>query len=141
MRRYSSNWRVHILGFAVALAMFPYTTKAQSGSCPIQPIQVKDIDSQIAIEFTTSSAKQVASYRFSLTFFDHAGKAHSFPQALAATVPMPGRGRRTSIWRTPMARHFLYPYAQAFLVQVAFTDGTSWVDNGSHACSIVSVQE
>jgi hypothetical protein len=141
MRRYSNNWRVQILGFAVALAMFPCTTKAQSGSCPIQPIQVKDIDSQIAIEFTTSSAKQVASYRFSLTFFDHAGKAHSFPQSLGSTVPMPGRGRRISIWRTHLARQFLYPYAQAFLLQVAFTDGTFWVDNGSHACSIVSVQE
>ena len=141
MRRYSNNYLVQILALAAALVGFPCRTTAQSGSCPIQPIQVKDIDSQIAIEFTTSSGKPVASYRFLLTFFDHAGKAHSFPQPLASGVQMSGHARRTSIWRTQLAQHFLYPYAQAFLQQVTFADGTSWVDSGSHACSIVSVQE
>jgi hypothetical protein len=126
---------------AAAWVLFPWTAAAQSGSCPIQPILVKDIDSQIAIEFTNTSGKAVESYQFALTFFDHAGKAHTFPHSLAASVQMKGHGRRTSIWRTPNAQRFLYPYAQAFLQRVRFSDGTSWVDDGSHACSIVSVQE
>ncbi|HXU14138.1 MAG TPA: hypothetical protein VN708_03340 [Terriglobales bacterium] len=126
---------------AAAWVLFPCTAGAQSGSCPIQPTLVKDIDSQIAIEFTTAGGKTVVSYQFALTFFDHAGKAHIFPHSLAAGVQMNGHSRRTSIWQTQMAQHFLYPYAQAFLQRVTFSDGTSWVDNGSHACSIVSVQE
>jgi hypothetical protein len=126
---------------AAAWVLLPCTAAAQSGSCPIQPILVKDIDSQIAIEFTTTGGKTVVSYQFALTFFDHAGKPHTFPHSLAAGVQMKGHGRRTSIWQTQMAQHFLFPYAQAFLQQVTFSDGTSWVDNGSHACSVVSVQE
>jgi hypothetical protein len=141
MRRYSNNYLVGILVMAAASTLFPFTAGAQSGSCPIQPVLVKDIDSQIAIEFTTTSGKPVVSYQFALTFFDHAGKAHTFPHSLSANVQMNGHGRRTSIWQTRMAQNFLYPYAQASLERVTFSDGTSWVDNGSHACSIVSVQE
>jgi|KBSMisStaDraftv2_1062788.scaffolds.fasta_scaffold11136_7 hypothetical protein len=142
MRQYSNNSLIQILVvFAAASTVFPCMAKAQSGSCPIQPILVKNINSQIAIEFNSTAGKPVASYRFALKFFDHAGKAHSFPLSLGDHVHMSAHGRRTSIWETHLAQQFLYPYVQAFLQQVAFADGTSWVDDGSHACSIVSVQE
>ena len=104
-------------------------------------MQVKDISSQLMIDFASASSKTVASYRFMLTFFDHAGKAHAFPMPLTAGVQMSGHARRTSVWQTQLARHFLYPYAQAFLQQATFTDGTSWIDDGSHSCSVISVQE
>ena len=141
MQQYSNFFRLKILVFVLAWTMLPCTSKAQSPSCPIQPVMVKNIDSQIAIEFNTASGRQVASYRFALTFFDHAGKAHSFPMGLAEGVHMKAHARRTSIWQTHLAQQFLYPYAQVFLQQVTFTDGTSWMDDGSHACSIFSVQE
>ncbi|HTM38738.1 MAG TPA: hypothetical protein VL156_18445 [Terriglobales bacterium] len=141
MRRYSKNSLIKLLVCAAAWTVFLSTSQAQTASCPIQPVLVKNIDSQIAIVFTTTSGQPVVRYQFALTFFDHAGRAHSFPLGLSENVHMSAHARRTSIWQTRLAQNFLYPYVQAFLQQVAFADGTSWVDDGSHACSIVSVQE
>jgi hypothetical protein len=115
--------------------------QAQTPACPIQPTQVKDIESQLAIEFDNVSGKQIATYGFGLTFFDVHGRAHPFPQHLGSNVQLRARAHRRSIWQTKLAPQFLYPYAQAFLQQVTFTDGTAWRDDGSHACAIVSVQE
>src|SRR4051794_11773294 len=111
---------------ATVLLAAPWAAMAQS-SCPIQPSQVKDTASQLALDFQNTSGKQIASYRFGLTFFDLAGKPHAFPQALAQRVQMQSKGHRTAIWQTKLAQLFLFPYAQAFLQQVSFTDGTSWV--------------
>lgn len=125
----------------VVTLMFSCAAGAQSSSCPIQPTQVKDVDSQLAIAFDNVSGKQIATYGFGLTFFDLNGKAHAFPQSLAGNVQLSARAHRNAIWQNRLAFHFLYPYAQAFVQQVTFTDGTSWVDDGSHACSIISVEE
>ena len=141
MQQYSNNSLVKILVLAAAWTVFPSTTQAQSGSCPIQPVLVKNIDSQIAIEFATTAGNPVVSYRFALTFFDHDGKAHSFPLSLGDNVHMSAHSRRVSIWETRLAQQFLYPYVQAVLEKVVFADGTSWVDDGSQACSIISVEE
>jgi hypothetical protein len=139
MRQYTRN--IAVIGALATLLAFPCAARAQSSSCPIQPTLVKDINSQLAIEFDNLSGKPVATYGFGLTFFDLRGKAHAFPQPLAGNVQLSGRGHRSAIWQNRLAQLFLYPYAQAFVQQVTFTDGTSWVDDGSHACSIISVQE
>jgi hypothetical protein len=141
MQRYSNNFLAKILVFAAACTVLPCTAKAQSGSCPIQPVLVKNTDSRIAIVFNSTAGTPVVGYRFAVTFFDHAGKAHKFPLSLADNVHMSAHARRVSIWETHLAQQFLYPYVQAFLQQVTFADGTSWVDDGSHACSIISVEE
>lgn len=133
--------RIVVTAVLTTVFMFCCAAQAQSSTCPIQPTQVKDIDSQLAIEFDNVSGKQVATYRFGLTFFDLNGKAHVFPQPLSGTIQLSPRGHRNAIWQNRMARQFLFPYAQAFVQQVVFADGTSWVDDGSHACSIISVQE
>lgn len=130
--------RTAVLGIVLT---FSWATGAQSPSCPIQPTLIKNVDSQLAIQFDNVSAKQIATYGFALTFFDLNGRAHPFPQPLAGNVQLSNRGHRNAIWQNRLAQHFLYPYAEAFLQQVTFTDGTSWVDDGSHACSIISVQE
>ena len=125
----------------IVFLTFSYAAQAQSSSCPLQPTLVKNTDSQLAIEFDNLSGKQAATYGFGLTFFDLNGKAHAFPQHLSGNVQIKARGHRNAIWQNRLALQFLYPYAQAFLQQVTFTDGTSWVDDGSHACSIISGQE
>lgn len=141
MRQCIKN-RIARTGLLVTLLTFGWAAaQAQTSSCPIQPTQVKDINSQLAIDFDNLSGKQIATYGFALTFFDVNGKAHPFPQPLAGNVQLSGRGHRSAIWQNRLAQLFLYPYAQAFLQQVTFTDGTAWVDDGSHACSIISVQE
>lgn len=140
MRQCTKN-RIATTAALAAILMSCSAAHAQSSSCPIQPTQVKDINSQLAIEFNNMSGKQIATYGFGLTFFDLNGKAHIFPQPLSGRIQLTARGHRNAVWQSRLAQLFLYPYAQAFLQQVTFTDGTSWVDDGSHACSIISVQE
>ena len=115
--------------------------QAQSVGCPVQPTLVKNLDSQLAVDFQNTSGKPLASYQFSLSFYDSNGHAHRFPQALSGTVQMHANAHRTAIWQTKLAQRFVFPYAQAFLQQATFTDGTSWVDDGSHACSVMSIEE
>lgn len=119
----------------------PWAASAQSSPCPVQPTQVKDTGSQLAVAFDNLSGKAIATYGFGLTFFDLNGTSHAFPQPLLGNVQLSAQGHRNAIWQNRLALHFLYPYAQVFLQQVTFADGTSWVDDGSHACSIISVQE
>ena len=140
MRQCSKNAIVRAVLGAV-LVISPWVLKAQSTSCPIQPTQVKDTSSQLVINFKNLSGKTTASYRFALTFFDLNGHPHKFPQPLIGNVQMASHANRTAIWHTPLATNFLYPYAQASLQQVTFTDGTFWLDDGSQNCSIMSVQE
>jgi hypothetical protein len=138
MRRFSDNSFIKMVVLAVLVV--PLSAVAQS-SCPLLPVQVKDTDSQLAIAFTNVSGKPVDNYRFALTFFDHKGLAHAFPQTLAGNVQIGSNSRRVAVWQTRLALHFLFPYVQAVLQQATFADGTSWVDDGSHSCSVMSVQE
>lgn len=140
MRRCSNNSLIQVVVLASAVLLSP-GAKAQSSACPLQPVQVKNTESQLAIDFNNISGKLVTNYRFAVTFFDNQGLAHAFPQALTGNVQIGSKSRRVAIWRTKSALHFLFPYAQAVLQQVTFADGTSWVDDGSHSCSIISVQE
>lgn len=133
-----STLRIAVLAL---VATFSWAASAQSSSCPVQPRQVKDTASQLAVEFDNLSGKAIATYGFGLTFFDLNGKSHAFPQPLSGNVQLSAHGHRNAIWQNRLAQHFLFPYAQVFLQQVTFADGTSWVDDGSHSCSIISVQE
>ena len=125
----------------ILLLLTALQAHAQNAACPVQPTLVKNINSQLALDFQNTSGKPIASYQFSLSFFDSNGHAHAFPQALSEKVQLRASAHRTAIWPTKLAQLFLFPYAQAFLQQVTFTDGTSWADNGSHTCSVISVQE
>ena len=133
--------RITRTGVLVAVLTFGWAAQAQSSSCPIQPSQVKGIASQLAIEFDNVSGKQIATYSFGLAFFDLNGKPHAFPQPLSGNVQLSARAHRNAVWQNRLALHFLYPYAQVFVQQVTFADGTTWVEDGSHACSVISVQE
>jgi hypothetical protein len=116
-------------------------SQAQIVGCPIQPTQVKNTDSQIAIAFQNASGKGIASYRFRLTLYDVWGQSHSFPQSLRGNVRLAANVRRTAIWQTRMAMQFLSPSVQASVEQTTFVDGTVWFDDGSRACSVTSTQE
>src|SRR6266481_9715447 len=121
------------------LAVAP--TLSQTTLCPLRPNLVKNVNSQISVDFQNTSGKQLASYKFGLTFFDSNGQAHSFPHLLTGNIPLRVQLRRLAIWQTRSSLQFLFPLAQAYLVQATFSDGTSWIDDGSKACSVISVQE
>jgi hypothetical protein len=123
------------------LALLSSPTMAQTNSCPLQPVLVKNLASQISVSLQNTSGKQVAGYRIGLTFYDVNGKAHSFPQSFSDNIAMKLHGKRTAIWHSPAAHQYLLPLAQAYLLDANFTDGTIWTDDGSHACSVTSAQE
>lgn len=117
------------------------TVLAQTDPCPLHPGEVKNLASQIFLTFQNTTGKQVASYTFGLSFSEVNGKKHDFPQLLSEAISLKSRGRRTAIWHSPLSRQFLYPLATAYLQQATFTDGTDWRDDGSHSCSVTSMQE
>jgi hypothetical protein len=123
------------------LAVVILPLSAQTNSCPLQPVSVKNLASQISLSLQNTSGKQVASYRVGLLFYDSNGKAHAFPHSFSDNIAMKSRGKRTAIWHTSSSHQFLFPLAQAYLLDATFADGTSWTDDGSHACSVTSAQE
>jgi hypothetical protein len=114
---------------------------SQNPACPIQPTLVKDVNSQISVEFVNMAAKQLQNYQFRLVFFDVNGGQHVFPLNLKGNLPVQARGRRAQVWNNALANQFLFPWAEAYVQHAVFADGTVWNDNGTHACRIVSGQE
>lgn len=129
------------VAITMLLASLSVTALAQTNSCPLQPFLVKNLASQISVSLQNTSGKQVASYRVGLTFYDVNGKAHNFSQSFSDHIAMKSHGKRTAIWHSAAAHQFLFPLAQAYLLDATFTDGTSWTDDGSHTCSVTSAQE
>ena len=130
-------------GFAtiMLLALMSAPGWAQNNSCPLQPILVKNVASQISVSLQNTSGKQVSSYHVGLTFYEVNGKAHAFPHSFSDNVAMKSHGKRTATWQSAAAHQFLFPLAQLYLLDATFADGTSWTDDGTHACSITSLQE
>jgi hypothetical protein len=114
---------------------------AQTNSCPLRPVLVKNVASQISVSLHNTSGKKVTAYHVGLTFFDVNGKARRFPQTFADHIALKSHGKRTAIWNSPQAHQFLQPLAKAYLLDATFSDGTEWLDDGSHSCSVTSVQE
>src|SRR4051794_16504495 len=121
--------------YSMLLLLLVSPLLAQS-ACPVQPTLVKNINSRISIEFQNTSGKEIATYRFGLTFLGSNGEPHHFPKSLSGAVPLRAHRHRAAIWATPSASHFLFPVAEAYLLEATFTDGTSWTDDGSKACRI-----
>lgn len=113
----------------------------QNNACPLQPTVVKNAASRISVSLQSTSGKQVTAYHVGLTFFDANGKAHPFPHAFADSVSLKSHGKRMAIWQSPQAHQFLLPLAKVYLLDATFSDGTEWFDDGSHSCSVTSVQE
>ncbi|PYV82966.1 MAG: hypothetical protein DMG93_10110 [Acidobacteria bacterium] len=123
------------------LLLMSVAAMGQSNTCPLQPILVKNVASQISVSLQSTSGKQVTAYHLGLTFFDVNGKAHLFPHTFADNVALKSQGKRKAIWHSPQAHQFLQPLAKAYLLDATFSDGTEWLDDGSHLCSVTSVQE
>ena len=114
---------------------------AQTNSCPLQPVLVKNVASQISVSLQNTSDKQVTAYHLGLMFLDVNGRVHPFPHTFADSIALKSHGQRTAIWHSPQAHQFLQPLAKAYLLDATFNDGTQWLDDGSHSCSVTSVQE
>ena len=127
-----------------ALLIFSLATVLNGSSqstCPVQPQIVKNVNSQIAVDFQNNTGKELTNYQFGLIFVDLNGQLHRFPLALGGSIPLHAQLHRTAIWQNRLTLHFMFPLATAYLKQATFSDGTVWMDNGSRSCSVTSVQE
>lgn len=122
-------------------AILSVPSLAQSNSCPLRPVLVKNVASSISVEMQNTSGKQVASFSVALDFFDVNGHRYAFPHEFTDKVKLKQHGKHTSVWNAPTAHQFLFPLAKASITQATFTDGTDWSDDGSKSCSVTSVQE
>jgi hypothetical protein len=123
------------------LLLMSLAAMAQGNACPLQPVLVKNVASQISVSLQNASGKPVTAYHVGLTFFYVNGKARKFPQTFADNITLKSHGKRTAIWNSPQANQFLQPLAKAYLLDATFSDGTEWLDDGTHSCSVTSVQE
>src|ERR1043165_1848812 len=125
----------------IVLLLISVGAIGQSNTCPMQLVLVKNVASQISVSLQNSSGKQVTAYHVGLTFLDVNGRVRPFPHAFADSIALKSHGKRTAIWHSPQAHQFLQPLAKAYLLDATFSDGTEWLDDGSHSCSVTSVQE
>ena len=114
---------------------------AQSDSCPVKITDVRNVNGKLSVLFENTSNASLSSYQFELIFVDLAGRQHPFPSrvnGLAAVAPVT---EHLVSLNSSDALHFLFPKANAYLVTVTFSDGTTWTDDGSRACGYTAWQE
>jgi hypothetical protein len=124
-----------IFSLATVLGAFSQST------CPVQPQMVKNVNSQIVVDFQNNSGKHLSNYHFGLSFVDLNGHSHSFPLPLTGNIPLRAQRHRTAIWQNRLTLRFMFPLATAYVKQATFSDGSVWLDDGSRSCSVTSVQE
>lgn len=128
-------------GLIILLVLMGLPCMAQQQSCPLQPTLVKNNAAEISISLQNTTGKQITSYHFGLTFQDVNGGTHVLPQEFVDRFTLKPFARRTAIWHSPQALQFSFPFAKAYLLDATFRDGTQWIDDGSHSCSMTSAQE
>jgi hypothetical protein len=91
--------------------------------------------------FTNTSGKRLDSYQFGLEFFDDHGGSHPYPENFRAIAHVPFGRRFVAYWHSAHTLKFLYPRAHAYLLKASFDDGSTWADDGSHACGLMTDEE
>lgn len=102
---------------------------------------VRNLDTRIFVLFTNTSGKQLEGYEFGLEFFDTNGIRHPYPEVFKSLARVRSRSRFVAYWKSRHTLQFLYPRAHAYLLSANFSDGSIWVDDGSHSCGLVATDE
>jgi hypothetical protein len=114
---------------------------AQEASCPVQITQVRNIEESIFVSFRNTTSRDIKSYEFDISFTDVFGKPHNFSFPLLRNERVPEGTKRVARFPSGDTLEFLFPILNASLFNVTFADGTTWNDDGSHACSLSALQE
>ena len=124
--------------FTVVVASSFY---AQAQSCPVTITDVRNIEHTLFVLFENSGSATLTEYQFGLIFIDVTGRQHPFPLRIKGSKAVEPGAQHTVSLSSREALQFLYPEANAYLLEARFSDGTTWTDDGSHACGFTSWQE
>ena len=141
------------LALSAALPAVAQNTPATPATKPDNkcPIQYKSLmhgkdtpkGSYVSFSYGNTSAKTIASSTFGVVFFDAEGKRSDNNRTIGNMQEVkPGKGGKVSEETTieyksgsraddPQHRNGV----QVYIVKLSFTDGTSWIDDGSKSCA------
>jgi hypothetical protein len=114
---------------------------AQDTSCPVRITEARDIQESMFISFRNTTARDIKSYEFDVSFTDLFGKLHNFPFPLLRNERIAAGTTRVAVFHSADTLEFLFPILNASLFKVTFADGSTWNDDGSHDCSLSALQE
>jgi hypothetical protein len=114
---------------------------AQSTTCPVTITEVRNIESRMYVAFQNTSAASIKSYQFGFTFVDLKGKQHQFPLPLGKSESVAPGKSWTAVLPSAQTLSYLFPQENAYVSKITFADGSTWSDDGTHACSVTSWQE
>jgi hypothetical protein len=130
-----------ILLLASVLVVACASAAAQAESCPVTITDVRNIENAMYVLFDNASPATLTSYQFGFTFIDSKGVAHKFPLAPSGSVSVKTGGSGRLVFPTSQTMQYLFPEANAYLLKATFADGSTWTDDGRHACGATSWQE
>jgi hypothetical protein len=129
---------VHVVLQALVLAG---AAIAQTSQCPVTISEVRNIESRMYVSFENDNASSITSYQFGFMFVDLKGKQHQFPVPMGKKENVAPGKKWIAMFPSADSLSYLFPQANAYLSKVTFADGTTWNDDGTHACSVTSWQE
>jgi hypothetical protein len=118
------------------------TQSALSQDCPVQVRNVykgleQSSGSGVFVNFMNLSDKELVKTSFAVTVLDSAGEQHALMGEFESKhKTKPGTKQSDRWW---VGREVMDPFTKmkfhAWVKSVQFKDGTSWKDDGTHACS------
>lgn len=131
-----------IAGFIfAALIVFGTSAFAQDSACPIKLTEVRNIEGSVFLSLQNTTDHDIISYSFDLSFVDTSGRNRSFPFPLSRHEKITAGQSKVARFISLDALQFLFPVMETHLFSVNFADGSGWNDDGSHSCSLTSLQE
>lgn len=122
-------------------ALLNATALGQDSGCPVKITDVRSIAGKVSVLFRNTSQNEIAAYDFIVWFVDSEEQTHFLPPPDPPDRGIKaGRGAVT-VFSAPETLEFTFSVANAYLLHVTFADGAVWNDDGSHACSMASLQE
>ena len=114
---------------------------AVDSTCPVKFTQVRNIEGSFFISFENTTGLDITSYEVDLSFVDIQGRTHLFPFPLLRQERIAAGKNRLAQFPSLDALQFLFPIIETNLSKVEFADGSEWIDDGSHGCSFMSLEE
>jgi hypothetical protein len=94
-------------------------------------------DSYLQIEYTNLGPRPIAAVKFSVKFTDSLGDSQPSVYSYTSDQIVKPRKKAKPFWGDGVYFHQigLRISATAYLEKIRFTDGTSWIDDGSQSCA------
>jgi len=122
-------------------ALLTATALGQDSTCPVKITDVRSFAGNVSVLFRNATRTEIADYDFVVWFVDYDEQMHFLPDGNPPTRGIKAGRNAVAIYPAPETLEFTFSVANAYLLHVTFADGAVWNDDGSHACSMASLQE